>query len=656
MEDHKVYLPKLKRIRIINYSLYSEDIDYEFIEGLNLIVGGNGVGKTTFINILKYALIGLYKKQLDVKNYKGEKRLTRESYKNSDSFFKNRTKRLDSDKYGFVELHFMINKVLFIVKRSLYEAKIIEANVIKNGFSTTIEGLPINQDSYKDYNDAEKNKNNLQFNYETLVAKEANLSDFDDFIFFVNQILFFGESRENVLWNEDAQERLMNAFFNDPKYEKQRKDFEFEAKYQDSLARHKQEEIKAINRVIEQINGDNCDNTDIKKSKISDEIDSLKRRQDSIEKKQAEVEKETKSYYKKTADLSTTINQKEKEKEQYDSQRINRLWKDLNPKYEIFKKQYEINKICPFCNSDLSSKNVNISSDECFFCHTKISDISDGNEKITDLKHEISNLISERTKYEKLIIENEKKLRKLDSEYRNLKIQLFDKNNILRSLESNENENDNDDFSYQIMMNRINQLNKEKEEHQGKSEELLKNASEITKRIEDSLQKNTRNISNVFADFAGAFMKLPCCLTLESVKDKKVKDRVIKLFFPVIDNVARYDEEELSESQRFFVDYSFRMSILSFFYTTGSFYICETPDSSLDISYEENAADIFIKYISFPNVLIMTTNLNNTSFIKTILGKTQNKKILNLFKIGKVSEVQKRHDVLKKLSDELEDA
>ena len=656
MEDHKVYLPKLKRIRIINYSLYSEDIDYEFIEGLNLIVGGNGVGKTTFINILKYALIGLYKKQLDVKNYKGEKRLTRESYKNSDSFFKNRTKRLDSDKYGFVELHFMINKVLFIVKRSLYEAKIIEANVIKNGFSTAIEGLPINQDSYKDYNDAEKNKNNLQFNYETLVAKEANLSDFDDFIFFVNQILFFGESRENVLWNEDAQERLMNAFFNNPKYEKQRKDFEFEAKYQDSLARHKQEEIKAINRVIEQINGDNCDNTDIKKSKISDEIDSLKRRQDSIEKKQAEVEKETKSYYKKTADLSTTINQKEKEKEQYDSQRINRLWKDLNPKYEIFKKQYVINKICPFCNSDLSSKNVNISSDECCFCHTKISDISDGNEKITDLKHEISNLISERTKYEKLIIENEKKLRKLDSEYRNLKIQLFDKNNILRSLESNENENDNDDFSYQIMMNRINQLNKEKEEHQGKSEELLKNASEITKRIEDSLQKNTRNISNVFADFAGAFMKLPCCLTLESVKDKKVKDRVIKLFFPVIDNVARYDEEELSESQRFFVDYSFRMSILSFFYTTGSFYICETPDSSLDISYEENAADIFIKYISFPNVLIMTTNLNNTSFIKTILGKTQNKKILNLFKIGKVSEVQKRHDVLKKLSDELEDA
>jgi hypothetical protein len=145
-------------------------------------------------------------------------------------------------------------------------------------------------------------------------------------------------------------------------------------------------------------------------------------------------------------------------------------------------------------------------------------------------------------------------------------------------------------------------------------------------------------------------MKLPCSLTLELLKGNKTK-----LFYPVIDKKPRYDAEELSESQRFFVDYSFRMSLLNFFYTKGSFYICETPDSSLDISYEENAANIFIKYISSPNVLILTTNLNNTSFIKTIISKTKNKKVLNLLKIGKVSEVQQKHEMLKKLSDELEE-
>ena len=114
MENHKVFLPKLKKIRIVNYSLYSEDINYDFIDGLNLIVGGNGVGKTTFINILRYALIGLYKKELDVKVYKGEKRLVRGRYANSDYFFRNRTKQIDSDKNGYVELEFEINETLFL--------------------------------------------------------------------------------------------------------------------------------------------------------------------------------------------------------------------------------------------------------------------------------------------------------------------------------------------------------------------------------------------------------------------------------------------------------------------------------------------------------------------------------------------------------------
>lgn len=57
----------------------------------------------------------------------------------------------------------------------------------------------------------------MQYMYEKTVANEANLSDFEDFIFFVNQILLFGESRENVLWSESVQERLFSSFLNDAK-------------------------------------------------------------------------------------------------------------------------------------------------------------------------------------------------------------------------------------------------------------------------------------------------------------------------------------------------------------------------------------------------------------------------------------------------------
>lgn len=181
MRAEKIYLPSLKRVRISNYSLYNGNIDYEFVDGLNLIIGGNGVGKTTFISIIKYALIGLYKKDLDVRVYKGEKRLIRGKYTNCNTYFRSRTEELESDKEGCVELWFNINETEFYVKRSLYDVKIEEANYIKAGIEYKIPGKILKQELYKE--DGTDREDSLQYMYEKTVANEANLSDFEDFIF-----------------------------------------------------------------------------------------------------------------------------------------------------------------------------------------------------------------------------------------------------------------------------------------------------------------------------------------------------------------------------------------------------------------------------------------------------------------------------------------
>ena len=171
MREEKIYLPSLKRVRISNYSLYNGDIDYEFVDGLNLIIGGNGVGKTTFISIIKYALIGLYKKDLDVRVYKGEKRLIRGKYTNCNTYFRSRTEELESDKEGGVELWFNINETEFYVKRSLYDVKIEEANYIKAGIEYKIPGKILKQELYKE--DGTDREDSLQYMYEKTVANEA---------------------------------------------------------------------------------------------------------------------------------------------------------------------------------------------------------------------------------------------------------------------------------------------------------------------------------------------------------------------------------------------------------------------------------------------------------------------------------------------------
>ena len=132
-------------------------------------------------------------------------------------------------------------------------------------------------------------------------------------------------------------------------------------------------------------------------------------------------------------------------------------------------------------------------------------------------------------------------------------------------------------------------------------------------------------------------MGVKCSLTFDSLNGNPNRR-----FYPVIDGRIRLLEEELSESQRFFIDHSFRMSILSFFYTTPTFYIVETPDSSLDISYEKNAATVFLKFLKQPNSLIITSNLNNSLFVNYIADNEDNVEvsIIGLLDIAKQSTIQ----------------
>ena len=54
--SRQIFLPELLSINIKNYTLYPNGLDYtfDFVKGVNLVLGGNGMGKTTFVNIIKF--------------------------------------------------------------------------------------------------------------------------------------------------------------------------------------------------------------------------------------------------------------------------------------------------------------------------------------------------------------------------------------------------------------------------------------------------------------------------------------------------------------------------------------------------------------------------------------------------------------------------
>ena len=186
-------------------------------------------------------------------------------------------------------------------------------------------------------------------------------------------------------------------------------------------------------------------------------------------------------------------------------------------------------------------------------------------------------------------------------------------------------------------------MTQQKEYYQKQRDEQYDIVTSISNEIEDIITANVQAFSSIFSQYAGKFLGVPCELTyMKQVRDSN------KRFYPIIDGKVRFYEEEMSESQRFFVDHSFRMSILTFFYKTPSFYIVETPDSSLDISYEGNAASVFAEFLKKPNSLIITSNLNNSLFIEHLLNqKDIDLGIVGLLEIAKQSTIQNTNEQLK---------
>lgn len=644
-----IFLPELLSINIKNYTLYPNGLDYtfDFIKGFNLILGGNGMGKTTFVSLIKYALIGNYKKQFEyTRTYKENKIEKRE--RNPDDFFKNRIDnniKLDAD--PVVTISFKVNQSVFTVTRGLKEIR-IESLYIDGA---EIEGDKILESKYEFLkNKSDAVNNYLPYIFESHLQNLSGIS-FDDLIFFVNYILFFGEDHKTILWDEDVQKELFNTFFNSPELNLERQEAERQAKYYDSRARHKSEDKRAIRKVLDKV--------EKKSNSKGFSISTIVNLKDKIDKLNIEtIEVHNK---RKENDTSISIMQSDKnllsqkvdEVETTRNALINRLsfseYKNHHRLYDSFLKNIQTNHICPLCNSqseELYLKSIQ-NQDKCWVCNNEIINTSEINAESKEALQKLNIEFNEATNKLKNLQKEIKYLEKintdLDNRFRELEIEKRQSQMHLRELEF-ENSQQQGQNELQAFYEEIEKLSREQEEFSSISEERRTEAKRIAQLIESTVLKNVQNFSNQFSVYAKMFLGVECKLTYD-----KLDNDDLKKFYPIINNTVRKSEFELSESQRFFIDHSFRMSILTHFYTAPTFYIIETPDSSLDIAYEKNAADVFSSFLDRPYSLILTSNLNNSSFINYILQSDKEKAIIPLFEIAKKSVIQEKNETLHQL-------
>ena len=178
--------------------------------------------------------------------------------------------------------------------------------------------------------------------------------------------------------------------------------------------------------------------------------------------------------------------------------------------------------------------------------------------------------------------------------------------------------------------------------------------SAFTKFVEEksrSLVSKAQDIQTTFNHYAKGFLFDECALTW-SPRRERLGQSGEMIEFPAFEielggtnfpsPVRRSGPDEVSESQREFIDLAFRMALMEIAATgsVGSLVI-DAPESSLDAVFSTRAAEVLARFAQPKrrNRLIMTTNLHQGALIPDLIKLTASRKgkgcqIINLFEIA----------------------
>lgn len=188
-------LPVLERLQIRNYGLYpgkNRDgiFDIDLLPGLTVVLGANGLGKSTLVNILFRMLTGPWNVNLPDGNLGTANLLAVPLNPKFRSTFSARVN--DAARDAEATIVFTIGARKFSVTRSLQKLDLVRFSV----------------DDAPASNDEEELK--------SAVLAASSIDSYGEWIFVLRTMVFFFEDRRMLVWDPTAQRQLLRCLFLEP--------------------------------------------------------------------------------------------------------------------------------------------------------------------------------------------------------------------------------------------------------------------------------------------------------------------------------------------------------------------------------------------------------------------------------------------------------
>jgi DNA repair exonuclease SbcCD ATPase subunit len=592
----KLQLPTLERAVLRDFTLYrrSNEIEAIFDRNVFCLAGANGLGKSTFVAAINFALTGR------VADPERTFESTAEYYNFTEDFsrrfFDGRISGRDRTT-AEVEVVFTVAGQRFRIVRGVFEP-------------SSLREFELDDRNIADLvSDGEVNS--LDTHYRAELARAVGVTTFDQFVFIQLFLLTFDERRHLAFWDQRVLTRILFLAFGVDDNDANRADLltREDEKY-DSIVRNTQwqatqtrKNVKSLEKFID---GD-TDTADLLL-----EYEGLARECKEAGKNVETLEGIARDARLMLADISARLALLEQEYEEAYRTRSLRM---AHPSRHPLVRESLNSGRCGFCGE--ASEGVReciqqrTATDVCPLCNTNLAsrEVTD----IVDLKELDGRMSSTRDQN----VQQRRRAAEIDQELAA----------ALRRLR------DADDKLERFELEREDFMRRRQDSGQGIKDVIdahLKTIQKLMDRKRDATEKRNqartqlrslqRRLSTAYAavesEFVPIFQNLATNFLGLSL-DVRFEQRAGGILLILnVENVERRLAYQLSESQRFFVDIALRMAVATFMATDGCMcMLVDTPEGSLDAAYESRAGDMFARFATGNSQLIMTANINTSQLL-----------------------------------------
>ena len=188
-------------------------------------------------------------------------------------------------------------------------------------------------------------------------------------------------------------------------------------------------------------------------------------------------------------------------------------------------------------------------------------------------------------------------------------------------------------------------FNSQSKREYGERDRARRALHKIERKLQTQFDQHSERFTELFRTYAEEFIGLSVDIELEHRKGKNETGFELLLS---LEDQARSRPDDVSESQRFFLDIALRMALAEFISATNATLLIDTPEGSLDITYEARAGEMFSNFANRGNAILMTANLRSSALLRRLAERQKRKKmqIERMTDWTDLSEVQRQEEQL----------